>query len=282
MIHYEYTFENIQPEVSDLLIAELSEIGFDGFEEQESTLKAYSKETDFNSELFQNLIDKYAVTFSKSIIKEKNWNEVWESDFEPILVSSKKNHSIFAFVRAHFHAPNNGATYDLLITPKMSFGTGHHATTFQMMEEMSMLDFNNKQVVDFGTGTGLLAILAEKMGAQEVIAIDNDDWSINNAKENVEANSCSAIKLIKSDFCSAEPNGADIVLANINLNVIKANLNHIRNCSKSNALVVFSGILVEDEEDIMTALRQSNFEIISKSEKNNWLLISTRLLSENK
>jgi ribosomal protein L11 methyltransferase len=282
MIHYEYIFEKINPEVSDLLIAELSEIGFDGFEEQDSTLMAYIKEADFDSDLFNNLIDKYAVKCSKSIIKEKNWNEVWESDFEPILVSSKKDGSIFAFVRAHFHPVNNEALYDLLITPKMSFGTGHHATTFQMMEEMSTVDFNNKQVVDFGTGTGLLAILAEKMGAREVIAIDNDDWSINNAKENIAANSCSAIKLVKSDYCSAEINYADIVLANINLNVIKANLNHIRDCSKSNALVIFSGILVDDEEEIMLALQHSNFEIINKFQKTNWLLISTRLVSDNK
>jgi ribosomal protein L11 methyltransferase len=275
MTHYEYIFEEISAEQNDLLVAELSEIGFDGFEEQDSTLMAFVKTNEFQQNLFDVLIEKYNVSFSKSTVSEKNWNEEWEKDFKPIMVKSKNSDAVFCFVRASFYPPHPGAEYDIIITPKMSFGTGHHATTFQMVEAMSNLDLKDKHIVDFGTGTGLLAILAEKMGAKEIIAIDNDDWSINNAQENMLSNGCSKIRIEKSDFCSADAQFADVVLANINLNVIKANLSHIIKCCKPNATVIFSGILTEDRDNIVTALASASFELKSIQQYNGWLLVST-------
>ena len=124
----------------------------------------------------ENTIYKY------SIIEDKNWNEEWESQLQPVTINN------FAGIRASFHEPLKNVEHEIIITPKMSFGTGHHATTFLMVEQMEKINFKNKTVLDFGTGTGILAILAEKLGAASVLAIDYDEWSINNALENIEAN----------------------------------------------------------------------------------------------
>jgi ribosomal protein L11 methyltransferase len=170
MAHVEITINNINTTQIEILIAQLSELSFDGFEELDNCLKAYIKEENYSANLLKVLFDTNNLTYSNSIINEINWNENWESSFHPISVLHFNQESIFAFIRANFHQPNPNATFDLLITPKMSFGTGHHATTFQMIEQMSLIDFANKSVIDFGTGTGLLSILAEKMGA-------NSKWS---------------------------------------------------------------------------------------------------------
>jgi ribosomal protein L11 methyltransferase len=276
MTHYEYIFEGISAELSDLLVAELSEIGFEGFEEQDSTLKAFVKTNEFQQELFDVLMENYNVTFSKSIISEKNWNEEWEKDFEPIVVKSLNEEAVFCIVRASFHKPIPEAIFDIIITPKMSFGTGHHATTLQMMQGMSVINFQNKRVIDFGTGTGLLAILAEKMGAKEILAIDNDDWSINNAEENLIANGCIKVNVVKSDFCDASPAYADVILANINLNVIKANLKDIVKSCKPNATVLFSGILTDDETDIVGALKEAAFQVDNTQSHKGWMFLTTR------
>ncbi len=275
MTHYEYIFEGISAELSDLLLAELSEIGFEGFEEQESTLKAFVKSTEFENELFDILVEKYNVTYRKSIVSEKNWNEEWEKDFEPIVVKSPNEEAVFCMVRASFHKPISESTFDIIITPKMSFGTGHHATTLQMMQGMSVINFQNKRVIDFGTGTGLLAILAEKMGAKEILAIDNDDWSINNAKENLIANGCTKVSVVKADFCDASTAYADVVLANINLNVIKANLKDIVKSCKPNATVLFSGILTDDETDIVGALNEAAFQVNKIQNHKGWMFLTT-------
>ncbi len=134
--------------------------------------------------MLNDLTSSLQLSFSKTIIEETNWNQVWESNFDPVIVDD------FVAVRAHFHEPIKNVQHEIVITPKMSFGTGHHATTYMMMQQMRELDFAGKNVFDFGTGTGVLAILAEKLGAQKVIAIDNDDWSIENADENVKRNNC--------------------------------------------------------------------------------------------
>lgn len=277
MTHYEYIFEGITSELSDLLVAELSAIGFEGFEEQDAALKAFVKSTEFQQDLYDILVEKYSVTYSKSIISERNWNEEWEKDFEPIVVKSPNEETVFCMVRASFHQPIPEATFDIIITPKMSFGTGHHATTLQMIQGMSAIDFQHKKVIDFGTGTGLLAILAEKMGAKEIIAIDNDDWSINNAKENLEANGCTKVKVVKAEYCESPLAYADVVLANINLNVIKANLKDIIKCCKPCAIVLYSGILTDDETDIVAALEGAAFKVNKRQSHKGWMLLTTQV-----
>ena len=139
--------------------------------------------------MLQKNIEPFQIGFSETTIEETNWNQVWESSFEPVVVDD------FVAVRADFHEPIKGIKHEIVITPKMSFGTGHHATTYMMLEQMGKLDFKDKRVLDFGTGTGVLAILAEKMGAKKIIAIDNDEWSIENANENIKRNNCVAVEL---------------------------------------------------------------------------------------
>jgi len=273
MRHIEVSFTTENNDQHEMLIAMLDQIDYEGYEESENSLKAFIKEALFD----QPLLDKVATTlncaYQLKFIEEENWNANWESSFDPIMLLHPEIKNPFAFIRAGFHEPSTQAVHDLIITPKMSFGTGHHATTFQMMEQMSLLEFNGMNVIDFGTGTGLLAILAEKMGASKIEAIDNDDWSINNAIENIESNQCSNINIIKADSCQTDVFKADIILANINLNIILANLDNIINCGKSGTTILFSGILVEDEEQIRLSLRSKSLNINSVHSKNNWLLI---------
>ncbi|MEO7048333.1 MAG: 50S ribosomal protein L11 methyltransferase, partial [Ferruginibacter sp.] len=180
----------------------------------------------------------------------------------------------FAEIRASFHKRSENVKYDIEVTPKMSFGTGHHATTYLMMETMSHLSFKNKIVLDFGTGTGVLAILAEKMGAEKIIAIDNDDWSINNATENFNANGCTKIELQKADTIP-DAVKADILLANINLNIITANLSKIVNACNNAGIILFSGIMVKDKQIILDALNSVGITIINCYERQNWIAIET-------
>ena len=279
MRHIEVSFATENNEQHEMLIALLDQVDYEGFEESETNLKAFIKESIFDQTVLDEVASSMNCVYQLKFIEEENWNANWESSFDPILLLHPKTNNPFAFIRASFHEPSTQAVHDLIITPKMSFGTGHHATTFQMMEQMSLLDFNGTNVIDFGTGTGLLAILAEKMGASSIEALDNDDWSINNAIENIEANHCSSIKIIKADICHSESIAkADIILANINLNIILANLDNIINCGKSGTTVLFSGILVEDEEQICLSLTYKKLNIRSVSSKNNWLLINCSII----
>ncbi len=276
MAHYEFIFSGLQSEQSDILIARLNELNFEGFEEDNGLLKAYIKPENLDIILFNNIIEQNSLIYSKSIINETCWNAKWESDFEPVSVILPGMESPFAYVRAGFHIPNPAAMHDILITPKMSFGTGHHATTYLMIEQMSRLDFKGKTVIDFGTGTGVLAVLAEKMGAASVIGIDNDDWSINNARENVVANQCKAISIVQASTIDLADKAA-ILLANINLPVITGNINEIKNCCKIGADILFSGILADDEAIIVKVLQDNGIRIQQVHNRNNWLAIKATI-----
>lgn len=266
------TFENIEEATRELLVALLSDIGFEGFEEEQKTLKAFIKETEFIEELFNNIIEISNVKYLKSIIKQQNWNEIWEADFEPVKVLHPSTKIPFAYIRANFHNADRSFLYDISVTPKMSFGTGHHATTHLMVEHMSEIDFAGKLVIDFGTGTGVLAILAEKMGAGKIIAIDNDEWSITNATENLKENDC-----VKTDLVLAETivvdSKAQIILANINLNIIKANIKALKDAADQNAVFLFSGIMLHDEKQISDALQNGGLTIKAIFKKDNWLSV---------
>jgi ribosomal protein L11 methyltransferase len=196
-------------------------------------------------------------------IPHQNWNEVWESNFQPVVVEN------FCAVRAPFHEPVQDVVHEMVIMPKMSFGTGHHATTWMMMAQMQHIDFAGKKVFDFGTGTGILAILAEKLGAERVVAIDNDEWSIENGKENAERNGCSKIGLY---FASSVPDQQfDIVLANINRNVILMHLQYLVPAIIPQGLILFSGLLADDEEDIVTACSGEGLQLLRQQSRNNWI-----------
>jgi ribosomal protein L11 methyltransferase len=251
----------VKEEQQEILISQLSDFGVDGFEQTDNFLIAYFKENTFKSYEVNELLRGFS--FTTKTIEEKNWNEVWESNFEPVVVDE------FCGIRAEFHEPIKDVEHEIIITPKMSFGTGHHATTYMMIEQMKNIDFNNKTVFDFGTGTGILSILAEKLNASKVEAIDVDDWSIANAKENIEKNGCSKISLKLS---SEIPDGRfNIILANINRNVILNYLSQLSNSLKENDLLLLSGLLVADKNDIVEACNSEKLKLVKHTERNNWI-----------
>lgn len=264
--HIELTFAVNDPELQQVLIAQLAEAGFEGFEETESCLKAFISEAGYPTVEVERIAGTHQVSFTKELIEAQNWNAVWESNFDPVIVDD------FVAIRAGFHQPVKGVELEIVITPKMSFGTGHHATTFMMMRQMRQLDFPGKTVFDFGTGTGVLAILAEKLGASGVYAIDYDEWSIDNARENCENNQCKLIRLEQADTAANTPK-SDIILANINKNVILDNLLHLKNGLHTGGLLLLSGLLTTDEADILQAAQPLGLELTGKEELNKWICL---------
>ena len=257
--------ESISLDESEILMAELSENNFYAFEQNENDLIGYIIEEDFdvlklNMLLPQNTIYKY------SIIEDKNWNEEWESQLQSVTINN------FAGIRASFHKPLENVKHEIIITPKMSFGTGHHATTFLMIELMQKINFKNKKVLDFGVGTGVLAILAEKLGASSVLAIDCDEWSIHNATENIKANNCKRIITEKRDNIKGIY-GVDIVLANINFNVLEENAKNLSTVLKTGSVLIISGFLSNDENNIVSVFVKNDFVKKQSSQKEGWIAL---------
>lgn len=246
----------------ELLISTLSDLDVQGFEQTEKELIAYFPFNKFNEEELKQLLRK--TPYNKEVVKEQNWNEVWESNFEPVVIED------FCAVRADFHSPIGSVEHEIVITPKMSFGTGHHATTYMMIQQMRQLNFQNQQVFDFGTGTGILAILAERLGAASITAIDIDEWSIANAAENLERNGCSRVALKQS---SVVPSGEtySVILANINKNVILENLKELSACLAPGGRLLLSGLLAGDETGVNAACNQLNLNLHHKIQKGNWI-----------
>ncbi len=259
-------FDDLASGQQEILIAQLAEVAYDGFEQKDKILKAFIPAKDFDENVLNEIAKSHGFPFTKSVIKETNWNAAWESSFQPVVVDD------FVAIRADFHEPVKGVEQEIIITPKMSFGTGHHATTYLMIQQMRQIDFTGKTVFDFGTGTGVLSILAEKLGAAAVTAVDNDDWSIENTVENLQRNSCSKVNVIKAD--SIIPGQQyDIILANINKNVIQGNFSSLAGQLSPNGTILLSGLLKEDENDIL--MTASNFPLvfIVKQTRNNWIAL---------
>jgi ribosomal protein L11 methyltransferase len=245
----------------EILISMLSDLGAEGFEQTEESLLAYFNELNFPSFEVNQILQPYSYT--TTTIQEQNWNEVWESNFQPVRIGN------FCLVRAEFHEPAKEVLQEIIITPKMSFGTGHHATTYMMIEQMEQIDFRDKRVFDFGTGTGILAILARKLGASKLFGIDVDHWSIENARENILRNGCDGIEVeLTSRFPSEK---YDVVLANINRNVILQYLPLFHSILEANGIILFSGLLTSDESDIVEACNEQGFLLQKRTERNNWI-----------
>ena len=271
----------------EILVAQLSNLGFDGFNEEASSTgindgvnmttalgegaghcKTFILASEFDLNV-QNELDiifnSNNLTYSKSIIKEENWNALWESNFEPVRVGN------FAGIRANFHPSfDPPVQHEIHITPKMSFGTGHHPTTFTVMQIMETMDFKGKSVYDFGTGTGILAILAEKLGAKEVLAVDNDDWCIENALENIRSNQTKNIDIQKVASASQDRD-FDIIIANVNRHIIEANMVELSQVSNSNSTLILSGLLIEDQKDMINLAIQNNWKFIQEQPLNGWV-----------
>jgi len=264
--HVKISFHKLNQEQKDLLVAHLSNMGFEGFEEGQSFLIGYCSIEKFIENDLNDLAELLSLSFDKEILQEQNWNDTWEKNFQPVQVGD------FCAVRASFHAAIAGVKHDIIITPKMSFGTGHHATTYMMIVFMEKVAYTGKSVLDFGTGTGLLAILAEKLGAASVVAIDNDDWSIENAAENILLNDCHRIVLQKADTL-AFTEQFDIILANINKNVLLANMETIKQHLTGGGVLVISGLLENDRRGIEETANKHKLKVKEQLTNNGWIAL---------
>jgi ribosomal protein L11 methyltransferase len=269
-LEYHFSVAPVQP-ATDILLAELAEFPFDSFAEVEDGLKAYILKEDlpdnFNPEglfIFQN--SEFKVSFVVKEVAQQNWNQIWESSFEPIEVEGK------CVVRAPFH-PKKKCKYDIVIEPKMSFGTGHHATTFMMLQHILTENMVEKKVLDMGCGTGVLAILAAMRGAQEVDAIDIDHWCYLNAFENKERNQQSLVKVFEGGAEVIPNKKYDVILANINKNILLADIEtYVQKLSSSGSLIM-SGFYSEDVIDISAKCGVYNLKPVKNYEKDNWVAV---------
>ena len=257
-------------EMKDVVIAVLSDNGFDGFEEEVFGLKTYIQETAFQEAAFNELAEQLHFSYKKKLIPDQNWNAIWEANFQPIVIGD------FCAIRADFHPHFPNVQHEIIINPKMAFGTGHHATTHMMMELMAPMTFTNKQVFDFGCGTGILAILANKLGAEDIIAIDIDPLSYENTLENIEQNKASGIKTSVGEIDQVIPSDFDIILANINRNVILATLPLLYSKQRSGGYTLFSGILKEDETLVKEKIIATGFAILETKYKGEWICIKVQ------
>jgi ribosomal protein L11 methyltransferase len=253
--------------MQEVLIALLADAGYDGFEQQDQLLRALIPAGHFDPGKTATLLQPFGVLFTVERIEEKNWNEEWEKSYQPVVVGD------FCAIRAQWHAPMPGVRHELVITPKMSFGTGHHATTRLMVEAMGQMDLRGGHVLDFGTGTGVLAILAEKLGAGQVTAIDHDEWSIANATENVSVNGCGRIRVLMADDVTDVQGPFHLILANINKQVILNQLGLFRQQLAPGGVILLSGLLEDDFEDIENQAKKNHLSITLRMTKSTWICL---------
>ncbi|REJ83530.1 MAG: 50S ribosomal protein L11 methyltransferase [Bacteroidetes bacterium] len=269
MNYYELKIFN-SPALNDVLIAWLSEVGYDMFTEREGGLNAYISEKLFDEESLREIIsgfpDNHNIRFEKTFIQDQNWNQEWEKNFQPVFIAGKVH------VRAPFHAAAD-APMEIIIEPKMSFGTGHHATTCLMMEQMLEMKLSGSKILDMGSGSGILAILAVKLGASEVHAVDNDDWAVANCKENCKSNKVPGVIVAKGNSAYLNEKMFDVILANINRNVILDDIQKYSTSLSKKGFLLVSGFLTEDRNQIKEAAEESGMKLLRKSEKNNWVSI---------
>ena len=255
---------------SEILIAELAELGFDSFEETAEGVDAYLLNDKWNKKILSglNILSNLAfdIKYSSKIIHQKNWNEIWESNFKPILINK------YCGVRANFHPPLN-LKYELVITPKMSFGTGHHETTSMVMNYILNMNFKGLKVLDVGCGTGILSILSEKTGASSIDAIDVDKWCYENTIENSILNKCNFVRAFCGNITFFEQSKYDIILANINKNIIMKDISIYSKLLNPRGQLILSGFYVSDIIEIDNKAKSLKLEIVSEKVKNSWASI---------
>jgi ribosomal protein L11 methyltransferase len=263
------------PEFAELLMAETSAAGFESFMETENGFEAYVELENYDKEHLNDIKEKYSlqtpVVFSEDRIQKQNWNEEWEKSYQPILVDNK------CLIRADFHKPEKTYPYEIIITPKMSFGTGHHQTTYLMIKNQMTMDHGGKRVMDAGCGTAILSIMASKLGAKEVEAFDIDEWSVVNGKENMEVNNTLNINLRQgklSDFMFEKP--FDIILANINKNVLLAEMGSYHKHLKKGSLLLLSGFYQHDIADLLAEAKKYSLSEVQRDDRETWAALLLR------
>lgn len=278
MNYYELKFTYQSPIettiISDVLAAELGEIGFESFTESEDGLLAYISDSLYNVKELQEKLNDFplenvGIHFTEQLVESKDWNEEWEKNyFKPIRIGTD------CIIRASFHEPEPGFTYNIIIDPKMAFGTGNHETTYLMIGEMLKLDLESKDLLDMGCGTAVLAILAKMKKAGKVVGIDIDEWAYNNALENIRLNNTDDIEIALGGAEQIPAFGAfDIVFANINRNILLCDIKHYANCMKQGSLLFMSGFYTEDIPAIKAECELNGLNFISYTERNNWVAV---------
>ena len=266
---FEYSFTAPSSDIQhDMLITMLAEIGFDSFMDDAMGLKAYCSADNRDDLAVENLLLEPSFSDIRLLkveeMPDKDWNEVWEASYQPVVVNDRCR------VRAPFHEPDPSFEFDLVIEPKMSFGTANHETTAQIIQLMLETDFHGKTVLDMGSGTAVLAILAKKLGAARTVAIDNDEWAYRNAFTNTELNGVSDIEIILGDASSIQ-GSFDVVLANINRNILLRDMHLYVAAMRPDAHIFFSGFYTEDLESIKAEAERLGLHYCRHLSRNNWV-----------
>lgn len=255
--------------IIDVFIQEIADLGFDAFQENLNVLSSFIPSINYNEKKLQEIIDNYSsfiISFKAIDHPFKNWNKKWESSFNPILINENCQ------IRASFHQPSD-KKYDIIINPEMSFGTGHHETTRLMAKDLFKHDLKNKTVLDFGSGTAILSILSEKLGAKEVDAVEIDKNANQNANQNLVTNNCKVIKIIDGDGDSIPNKKYDYLLININKNTITQEFTNFLEAMKKNSTVLFSGFFESDIDYIKDLSIKSGLKILYSDLENQWALL---------
>ena len=266
---FEYTFTAPSSDIQhDMLTTMLAAIGFDSFMDEDRCLKAYCSADNRDDIAVENLLSD-PTFFDIHLLKveempDKDWNELWEASYQPVVVNERCR------VRAPFHEPDPSFEFDLVIEPKMSFGTANHETTAQIIQLMLETDFKGKDVLDMGSGTAVLAILAKKLGAARTVAIDNDEWAYRNAFTNIELNGISDIEIVLGDALAIK-GSFDVVLANINRNILLRDMHHYVDAMNPHARIFFSGFYTEDLSSIREEAERLGLRYCRHLSRNNWV-----------
>ena len=266
-LEYDFTVTPKDP-ATEILIAELGFAGFESFVENDQGVTAYIQKEEWSADILADIHilsnEEFTITYSQKEIEQVNWNEEWEKNFDPIFVADS------CVVRAPFHEVGS-FEYDIIIEPKMSFGTGHHETTYMMIQHLLAMDLSGKSVLDMGCGTGVLAIMAEKRGAIAVDAIDIDNWCYINSLENVERNECKTISVFEGDATLLEKKRYDVIIANINRNILINDMATYASCLNEGGIILLSGFYKEDIPIIAEECKRQALKFVENFEKNNWV-----------
>ena len=270
MDYIELTFD-LSPKKpwTDILIGELAELGFESFMEDNDKLQAYIRSDDYSAERTKTFIEEFkqknlTLHFQEKLIPRQNWNETWESDFNPVRIENK------LLIRAPFHEYEEGFEHVIEIQPQMSFGTGHHQTTYLLSQVLFDLDLKNKTVLDVGTGTGILGILASKKGAKSIVGTDIEREACDNALENIARNKIENFSILEGDLDVVPNEKYNVIIANINKNVLKKHLKGYADRSKEGTVLLLSGFFETDVPELIKSAEQYDL-------KDSWAVIQFKM-----
>lgn len=271
MNYFEFNCKTTSAEQSEIVIVQLAELGFESFADSENGFKGYIQESLYTKEVETQIVELQKVlpfecTFE--LIGDENWNREWEKNFSPINVDNK------CYVRASFHEPVKEIPFDIVINPKMSFGTGHHETTCLMISQLLKTEVKGRAVCDMGCGTSILAILASKMQADHVLAVDTDDWAVENSQENIDTNKVKGIVVKKGGAQLLAGQTFHVILANINRNILLADMDKYVQSLEKQGVLVMSGFFDVDIPLIQSKAESLGMVIVNGMQKNKWAMLS--------